>query len=183
MESWRGNTFKAVCPFFKKKRWIYRHQPTICQWKWCWLSSIWSDEKITFFPYSYETKIFCIGWFCSIGTTRSRYQSLYQLAYRKTRSRGFRTSLKNFLFQEEYVPLVTAKGIEAEVLNAGMIAQDSGGVRRIAMEVLQYKPTGLILYLGNNEGIGMALECKENNSHGTRDSRPLSVLENISSHF
>ena len=36
-----------------------------------------------------------------------------------------------------------------------MIAQDSGGVRRIAMEVLQYKPTGLILYLGNNEGIGM----------------------------
>ena len=38
----------------------------------------------------------------------------------------------------------------------GMIAQDSGGVRRIALEVLQYKPTGLILYLGNNEGIGMA---------------------------
>ena len=44
----------------------------------------------------------------------------------------------------------------AEVLNAGMIAQDSGGVRKIAMEVLQYKPTGLILYLRNNEGIGMA---------------------------
>lgn len=48
------------------------------------------------------------------------------------------------------------KGQDVEVLNAGMIAQDSGGVRRIAMEVLQYKPTGLILYLGNNEGIGMA---------------------------
>ena len=48
------------------------------------------------------------------------------------------------------------QGIDAEVLNAGMIAQDSGGVRRIATEVLQYKPTGLILYLGNNEGIGMA---------------------------
>ena len=58
------------------------------------------------------------------------------------------------------------KGIDAEVLNAGMIAQDSGGVRRIAMEVLQYKPTGLILYLGNNEGIGMVLECKENNFPG-----------------
>ncbi|MEC7986362.1 MAG: hypothetical protein VX278_14445 [Myxococcota bacterium] len=48
------------------------------------------------------------------------------------------------------------KGISAEVLNAGMIAQDSGGVRRLAMEVLQYNPTGLFLYLGNNEGIGMA---------------------------
>ena len=47
-------------------------------------------------------------------------------------------------------------GHSVEVLNAGMIAQDSGGVRRIALEVLQYKPTGLILYLGNNEGIGMA---------------------------
>lgn len=47
-------------------------------------------------------------------------------------------------------------GQSVEVLNAGMIAQDSGGVRRIALEVLQYKPTGLILYLGNNEGIGMA---------------------------
>ena len=47
-------------------------------------------------------------------------------------------------------------GRDVEVLNAGMIAQDSGGVRRIALEVLQYKPTGLILYLGNNEGIGMA---------------------------
>lgn len=47
-------------------------------------------------------------------------------------------------------------GRSAEILNAGMIAQDSGGVRRIALEVLQYKPTGLILYLGNNEGIGMA---------------------------
>ncbi len=42
-------------------------------------------------------------------------------------------------------------GHSFEVLNAGMIAQDSGGVRRIALEVLQYKPTGLILYLGNNE--------------------------------
>jgi tetratricopeptide (TPR) repeat protein len=51
---------------------------------------------------------------------------------------------------------LASKGIDAEVLNAGMIAQDSGGVRRIATEVLQYKPTGLILYLGNNEGIGMA---------------------------
>jgi hypothetical protein len=48
------------------------------------------------------------------------------------------------------------RGHDVEVLNAGMIAQDSGGVRRIALEVLQYKPTGLILYLGNNEGIGMA---------------------------
>ena len=47
-------------------------------------------------------------------------------------------------------------GQSVEVLNAGMIAQDSGGVRRIALEILQYKPTGLILYLGNNEGIGMA---------------------------
>ena len=52
--------------------------------------------------------------------------------------------------------LLKKQNIDAEVLNAGMIAQDSGGVRRIALEVLQYKPTGLILYLGNNEGIGMA---------------------------
>ena len=48
------------------------------------------------------------------------------------------------------------KGLDAEVYNVGMIAQDSGGVRRIALEILQYQPTGLILYLGNNEGIGMA---------------------------
>ncbi len=52
--------------------------------------------------------------------------------------------------------MLEARGQDVEVLNAGMIAQDSGGVRRIALEVLQYKPTGLILYLGNNEGIGMA---------------------------
>ena len=45
---------------------------------------------------------------------------------------------------------------KAEVLNVGMIAQDSGGIRRIALEALQYKPTGLLLYLGNNEGIGLS---------------------------
>lgn len=52
--------------------------------------------------------------------------------------------------------MLEAKGQNVEILNAGMIAQDSGGVRRIAMELLQYKPTGLLLYLGNNEGIGLS---------------------------
>lgn len=47
-------------------------------------------------------------------------------------------------------------GKDIEVLNIGMIAQDSGGVRRIAMEALEYDPSGLLLYLGNNEGIGLA---------------------------
>ena len=47
--------------------------------------------------------------------------------------------------------------LKAEVLNAGIIAQDSGGLRRIAKQCLEFKPTGLLLYLGNNEGIGMAL--------------------------
>lgn len=51
---------------------------------------------------------------------------------------------------------MAATGKEVEILNAGMIAQDSGGVRRIAMEALQYAPKGLLLYLGNNEGIGLA---------------------------
>lgn len=48
------------------------------------------------------------------------------------------------------------KGKAVEVLNAGMIAQDSGGVRRLVSEIIPYKPTGILLYMGNNEGIGMA---------------------------
>ena len=48
------------------------------------------------------------------------------------------------------------KGFDVEILNAGMIAQDSGGVRRLVQEVIAYKPKGILLYLGNNEGIGMA---------------------------
>ena len=52
--------------------------------------------------------------------------------------------------------LLAKQGTTSEVINVGMIAQDSGGVRRIALEVLEYKPTGLLIYLGNNEGIGMA---------------------------
>ena len=47
--------------------------------------------------------------------------------------------------------------VQAEVLNAGIIAQDSGGLRRIAQQCLEHQPKGLLLYLGNNEGIGMAL--------------------------
>lgn len=47
-------------------------------------------------------------------------------------------------------------GRAVEVLNAGMIAQDSGGVRRLVSEIIPYKPTGILLYMGNNEGIGMA---------------------------
>lgn len=52
--------------------------------------------------------------------------------------------------------LLAQQGNTSEIINVGMIAQDSGGVRRIALEVLEYKPTGLLIYLGNNEGIGMA---------------------------
>ena len=48
------------------------------------------------------------------------------------------------------------KGQGAEVINAGMIAQDSGGVRRIALETLRYSPKALLLYMGNNEGIGLS---------------------------
>jgi len=48
------------------------------------------------------------------------------------------------------------KGHDVELLNAGMIAQDSGGVRRFIEEILSYQPKGILLYLGNNEGIGMA---------------------------
>ena len=47
-------------------------------------------------------------------------------------------------------------GKDVEVLNAGMIAQDSGGVRRLVSEIIPYKPKGILLYMGNNEGIGMA---------------------------
>ena len=47
-------------------------------------------------------------------------------------------------------------GRSVEVINSGMIAQDSAGVLRIAQEVLEFGPTGLLLYLGNNEGIGLS---------------------------
>lgn len=47
-------------------------------------------------------------------------------------------------------------GRSAEVINAGMIAQDSAGVLRIAREVLDFGPTGLLVYMGNNEGIGLS---------------------------
>jgi hypothetical protein len=51
---------------------------------------------------------------------------------------------------------LTEAGRRAEVINAGMIAQDSAGVRRIAEEALQWQPDALVLYLGNNEGIGLS---------------------------
>ena len=47
-------------------------------------------------------------------------------------------------------------GVAAEVVDAGMIAQDSRAVWRIAESALQMAPTGLVLYLGNNESLGMA---------------------------
>lgn len=53
------------------------------------------------------------------------------------------------------------RGVSAEVVNAGMIAQDSGAVRVIAEESLALRPTGLLLYLGNNEGIGMAWAMRD----------------------
>jgi lysophospholipase L1-like esterase len=46
---------------------------------------------------------------------------------------------------------------DVEVLNTGIIAQDSGGLRRVAKQVLDQNPTGILMYLGNNEGIGVAL--------------------------
>jgi hypothetical protein len=52
--------------------------------------------------------------------------------------------------------ILAESGHSAEVINAGMIAQDSGAVRDIAMEALEFSPTALILYLGNNEGIGLS---------------------------
>lgn len=56
---------------------------------------------------------------------------------------------------------LAAQGVQAEVVNAGMIAQDSSAVRVIAEESLALKPTGLLLYLGNNEGIGMAWAMRD----------------------
>ena len=53
------------------------------------------------------------------------------------------------------------RGQTIEVVNAGMIAQDSGAVRVIAEESLALKPEGLLLYLGNNEGIGMAWAMRD----------------------
>lgn len=57
--------------------------------------------------------------------------------------------------------ILARSGVTAEVVNAGMIAQDSGAVRVIAEESLALKPTGLLLYLGNNEGIGMAWAMRD----------------------
>ena len=57
--------------------------------------------------------------------------------------------------------LLADRGVKAEVVNAGMIAQDSGAVRVIAEESLALKPHGLLLYLGNNEGIGMAWAMRD----------------------
>jgi hypothetical protein len=51
---------------------------------------------------------------------------------------------------------LAAAGVQAEVVDAGMIAQDSRAVWRIAEAALAMKPTGLVLYLGNNESLGMA---------------------------
>ncbi len=77
-------------------------------------------------------------------------------------------------------------GRPAEVINAGMIAQDSAGVRRIADEVLAFGPTALVLYLGNNEGIGLSagmggvdiprLEPVRDALHGLRLYRMLAEL-------
>jgi hypothetical protein len=35
-------------------------------------------------------------------------------------------------------------------------ASQTAGVLRIANEVLQFKPSGLVIYMGNNEGIGLS---------------------------
>ena len=55
------------------------------------------------------------------------------------------------------------KGQGAEVINIGMIAQDSGGVRRIALNP-SFSPKALLLYMGNNEALDCLLGCKERNS-------------------
>ncbi|MEC8425674.1 MAG: hypothetical protein VX000_17935, partial [Myxococcota bacterium] len=51
---------------------------------------------------------------------------------------------------------LASEGVQAEVVDAGMIAQDSRAVWRIAEAALAMNPTGLVLYLGNNESLGMA---------------------------
>ncbi len=52
--------------------------------------------------------------------------------------------------------ILTERGRPVEVVDAGMIAQDSRAVWRIAEDALALRPTGLVLYLGNNESLGMA---------------------------
>ncbi len=57
--------------------------------------------------------------------------------------------------------MMAERGRRVEVVNAGMIAQDSSAVAVIAEEALALRPKGLLLYLGNNEGIGMAWAMRD----------------------
>ncbi|MBM4367005.1 MAG: hypothetical protein FJ102_12400, partial [Deltaproteobacteria bacterium] len=49
-----------------------------------------------------------------------------------------------------------AAGKQVEMINAGMVAQDGAAIRGLAAEVLGYQPSALVVYLGNNEEIGLA---------------------------
>jgi hypothetical protein len=151
-----GEYIQSSVPFFQKKDGYIVTNPQYASGNGAGFPASGAMRQLRFAPTPTKPRYFVLGGSAALGQqgvdikvsinwpTEKLGQGVSVLPEKLSLSGRIRSSLSQ------------QKGIETEVLNAGMIAQDSGGVRRIAMEVLQYKPTGLILYLGNNEGIGMA---------------------------
>ncbi len=113
------------------------------------------DEHFTRAPSPGVERYFVLGGSAAMGQAPVASQSNRTVRAERLPN-GVRALPDRFALSGQVEQRLRDAGRTVEVINAGMIAQDSAGVLRIAKEVLQYSPTGLILYLGNNEGIGLS---------------------------
>jgi len=113
------------------------------------------DEHFTQEPESNTERYFVLGGSAAMGQAPVAGQSRNRVRAERLPN-GVSALPDQHALSGQLEQRLRAAGRTVEVINAGMIAQDSAGVLRIAQEVLQYSPTGLVLYLGNNEGIGLS---------------------------
>jgi tetratricopeptide (TPR) repeat protein len=113
------------------------------------------DEHFTATPAEGTERYFVLGGSAAMGQAPIARQSRHTVQTERLPN-GVRALPDAHAISGQLEAKLRQAGRTAEVINAGMIAQDSAGVLRIAREVLAWKPTGLVLYLGNNEGIGLS---------------------------
>ena len=113
------------------------------------------DEHFLTTPAPEVERYFVLGGSAAMGQAPISRQSKHSVQTERLPN-GVRALPDHYALSGQLEQRLREAGRSVEVINAGMIAQDSAGVLRIAQEVLQYQPTGLVLYMGNNEGIGLS---------------------------
>ncbi len=150
-----GEYLESNTPFFQRQGQYVVTTPQYATGRGDGFPASGAMRKLTFTPEPTKPRYFVLGGSAALGQHGVDIKVPVKWSTERL-GQGVSVLPESLSLSGQIESMLAAKGRDVEVLNAGMIAQDSGGVRRIAMEVLQYKPTGLILYLGNNEGIGMA---------------------------